>query len=96
MKICILIFIITTSFLSISQTVVMNAGVNNTTVSTCSAVLFDSGGMGGTGYSDNETTVITFCPATPGDYISLAFNLLLLKAFAPILITELGIIISSK
>ena len=55
--------------------VTMNALVNNTTVNTCNGVLFDSGGMGGTGYSNNENTVVTFCPSTPGDYISLAFNL---------------------
>lgn len=47
---------------------------NGQTFSTCSGFIIDSGGQGGTGYSNNETTVITICPNIPGEIISVVFN----------------------
>jgi len=51
-----------------------SAGSNNTTVSTCNGFIIDSGGQGGSGYSNNENVTITICPDTPGDVISVVFN----------------------
>ncbi len=45
------------------------------TFSTCNGFLIDSGGQGGTGYGNNESIVITICPDTPGEIISIVFNL---------------------
>ncbi|MBI1837919.1 MAG: gliding motility-associated C-terminal domain-containing protein [Flavobacteriia bacterium] len=52
----------------------LNSTVNNQTFSTCNGFIIDSGGQGGIGYSNNEDVVITFCPSTPGDQISITFN----------------------
>ena len=48
---------------------------NNQTFNTCNGFIIDSGGQGGSGYSNNENTTITICPDTPGDIISVVFNL---------------------
>lgn len=40
-------------------------------VVTCGGAMVDSGGEGGTGYSDNETITATICPDQPGEAISL-------------------------
>ena len=53
----------------------MNAAANGQTFNTCNGFLIDSGGQGGPGYSNNESTVITICPDTPGEIISIVFNL---------------------
>ncbi|MDX2360426.1 MAG: PKD domain-containing protein [Crocinitomicaceae bacterium] len=45
------------------------------TFNTCNGFIIDSGGQGGPGYSNNESTVITICPDTPGEIISIVFNL---------------------
>jgi gliding motility-associated-like protein len=45
------------------------------TFSTCNGFIIDSGLQGGTGYSNNESIVITICPDTPGEIISVVFNL---------------------
>lgn len=45
------------------------------TFSTCNGFIIDSGGQGGTGYSNNEVSTITLCPDTPGEIISVTFNL---------------------
>jgi len=71
--------LIFTSFV-FSQDIVFNAGSNNTTVNTCNGFVIDSGGQGGTGYSDNENVTITICPDTIGsgnndDFINVVFNL---------------------
>ncbi len=44
------------------------------TFNTCSGFVIDSGGPGGGGYGNNETVVVTICPDTPGDIMSLVFN----------------------
>lgn len=56
-------------------TISFSAGSNNQTFSTCNGFIIDSGGQGGPGYSNNEDVTITVCPDTPGDYISVVFNL---------------------
>jgi len=43
------------------------------TVTTCSDVFVDSGGLGGN-YSSNENNQITICPDTAGNYIELNFT----------------------
>jgi gliding motility-associated-like protein len=45
------------------------------TFNTCNGFIIDSGGQGGPGYSDNETTVITICPDIPGGIVYVTFNL---------------------
>jgi len=53
---------------------------DGTTFETCNGFIIDSGGQGGTGYSNNENFTITVCPdtITEGDntlYITTTFNL---------------------
>lgn len=57
------------------MTIPMSGASNNQTFSTCNGFIIDSGGQGGSGYGNNETVVITICPDTPGDIISIVFNL---------------------
>jgi gliding motility-associated-like protein len=52
-----------------------NGGSTGQTFNTCNGFIIDSGGQGGTGYSNNEDFTITVCPDTPGDYITVVFNL---------------------
>lgn len=73
-----LLFIISitvTCFVSSQLNISFSAGSNGQTFSTCSGFIIDSGGQGGPGYSNNENTVITICSDTPGDYVSVTFNL---------------------
>lgn len=51
-----------------------SAASNGQTFSTCNGFIIDSGGQGGTGYSNNELVTITLCPDTPGEIISVVFN----------------------
>jgi len=61
---------------SFAQTPVnMTPANNNQTFNTCNGFLIDSGGQGGPGYGNNENIVITICPDTPGEIISIVFNL---------------------
>ena len=53
----------------------VNAGLNNSTTSTCFGFVIDSGGQGGPGYSNGENVTFTICPDTPGDYMTVVFNL---------------------
>lgn len=53
--------------------VVLSPGNNGMTFNTCNGVLFDSGGQGGPGYSNNESATIVICPDVPGDAITLDF-----------------------
>lgn len=63
-------------FYALSQTPISFSPANDgVTFNTCNGFVIDSGGQGGPGYSNNESTVITICPDTPGDIISVVFNL---------------------
>ena len=53
----------------------MTPANDGVTFSTCNGFLIDSGGQGGSGYSNNESIVVTICPDTPGEIISIVFNL---------------------
>ncbi len=48
---------------------------NGQTFNTCNGFIIDSGGQGGMGYSNGENITITICPDTPGEIISIVFNL---------------------
>jgi len=61
--------------LNAQQQIMMDAAANGTTVNTCNGFIIDSGGQGGAGYGNNETIVVTICPDTPGEIISIVFNL---------------------
>lgn len=56
-------------------TIQMSGASNNQTFNTCNGFIIDSGGPGGSGYGNNETVIVTICPDTPGDIISVVFNL---------------------
>lgn len=72
----ILLFAISSSFISISQTAIdFTAANDNATFNTCNGFIIDSGGQGGGGYANNESITITICPDTPGEIISVVFNL---------------------
>lgn len=76
MKNLFLLFFLFISIFSFGQTPIsFSAANNNQTISTCFGFIIDSGGQGGTGYSNNENTTITLCPDTPGEIISVTFNL---------------------
>jgi gliding motility-associated-like protein len=47
---------------------------NGQTFNTCFGFIIDSGGQGGVGYSNNESSTITICPDTPNEIISVTFN----------------------
>ncbi len=49
-------------------------GSNGQTIRTCSGFLIDSGGQGGSGYSNNENTTITICPNNVDDIIVIHFT----------------------
>jgi gliding motility-associated-like protein len=76
MKYCLLLYFMATAFLASTQLNISFSGVNNgQSFSTCNGFIIDSGGQGGPGYSNNENTVITICSDTPGDIVSVQFNL---------------------
>ncbi|MDB4533306.1 PKD domain-containing protein [Vicingaceae bacterium] len=59
-------------FLAFAQPV--DVSISQGTANTCNGILFDTGGQGGTGYSNNENFTITICADVPGDAITLIFN----------------------
>lgn len=56
-------------------TISFGPGSNNQTFNTCNGFIIDSGGQGGSGYSNNEDIVITVCPDNPDDIVNVVFNL---------------------
>lgn len=58
-----------------AQDITVNAGIDNQTFNTCDAFIIDSGGQGGTGYSNGENVTFTICSDTPGDQVTVTFNL---------------------
>jgi gliding motility-associated-like protein len=56
-------------------TIQMSPAISGQTINTCNGFIIDSGGQGGPGYGNNETVTVTICPDTPGDIISIVFNL---------------------
>ncbi len=65
---------ILSSILHAQLNIPFSAASNNQTFNTCNGFIIDSGGQGGTGYSNGENVTITICPDTPGDIISITFN----------------------
>lgn len=53
----------------------MSAGSNGQTFNACNGFIIDSGGQGGGGYGNNENVTVTICPDTPGDVMSIVFNI---------------------
>ena len=61
-----------TQLVASQTTYVMNSGSNGS-ISTCSGIFVDKGGLTGN-YWSNQDSTITFCPATPGSKIRLTFS----------------------
>ncbi|MBX7095199.1 MAG: gliding motility-associated C-terminal domain-containing protein [Flavobacteriales bacterium] len=55
-----------------AQTYTMSTANNGTTINTCSGTVYDPGGTGAYGNSQNMT--LTFCPSSPGQLISINFT----------------------
>lgn len=77
MKLLVLTTLLAFAGLSFGQqtNITMSPANTGQTINTCNGFLIDSGGQGGPGYSNNETVVITLCPGTVGNIISVVFNL---------------------
>ena len=70
-----LTLLLSTLYSSAQLAIPFSAASNGQTFSTCNGFIIDSGGQGGSGYSDGEDITITLCPDTPGEIISVVFNL---------------------
>ena len=47
--------------------------ISSGSVTSCSGVLYDTGGPGGSGYGPSQSYTFTICPSTPDSYMSLNF-----------------------
>ncbi|MBK9524702.1 MAG: PKD domain-containing protein [Bacteroidetes bacterium] len=56
-----------------SKAIAQNYNMGNANVSTCGGTFYDSGGNANA-YSDNETSVMTFCSSTSGQCVRLTFT----------------------
>jgi gliding motility-associated-like protein len=65
-------FIFSATVFGYSQTVLLSSATNGTTVTTCNATFYDSGGPSNS-YANNQNFTITFCPNTVGSGIKLVF-----------------------
>ena len=83
MKLLSIIFLLGFSWqLHAQQTgITVNSTIHNTTISTCNGFIIDAGGQGGSGYTNGQDVIFTVCPDTPGDFISVVFNLFNLDTF---------------
>ena len=76
MKNFLILLMLAVTGISFSQiNIQMTPAISGQTINTCNGFIIDSGGQGGTGYGNNETITVTICPDTPGDIISIVFNL---------------------
>ncbi|HLG35518.1 MAG TPA: T9SS type A sorting domain-containing protein [Bacteroidia bacterium] len=72
-KLLILIFLLA-AVRSVKAQTIINMPISGTqTVTTCHGIFYDSGGAGGN-YSNNENGVLTICPDTAGQYVSVSIT----------------------
>ncbi|MGV3631066.1 MAG: PKD domain-containing protein [Bacteroidota bacterium] len=55
--------------------ITVDATSDGVTFNTCNGFIIDSGGQGGTGYSNGENVTFTICPDNPDDIVNVTFNL---------------------
>ncbi|MBI3238018.1 MAG: hypothetical protein HYZ43_04095, partial [Flavobacteriia bacterium] len=72
-------FVVSMAAFGQQTNITFGPAVSGQTFSTCNGFIIDSGGQGGPGYSNGETSIITICPGTPGDIVSVVFNLFALS-----------------
>ncbi|MBR3946330.1 MAG: T9SS type A sorting domain-containing protein [Bacteroidales bacterium] len=65
---CVMLIFILMGLSAFSQEIILNEETNGTTVTTCSATLYDSGGPDGN-YQSSETYRITFCAENPNSAV---------------------------
>ncbi|MCE3296556.1 MAG: domain containing protein [Crocinitomicaceae bacterium] len=61
--------------------IIVDASSDDVTFNTCNGFIIDSGGQGGTGYSNNENVTFTICPDNPDDIVNVTFNLFNLDTY---------------
>lgn len=69
------------SLFSQQTNIQVDATIDDSTFITCNGFIIDSGGQGGTGYSNNENVTFTICPDNPDDIVNVTFNLFDLDMF---------------
>lgn len=70
MKKAIITYLLVACFVNLQAQVTIAGG----DVTSCNQVIYDSGNVGGTGYSNNESYTITICPDDPTKTIKLNFQ----------------------